>query len=263
MQMCVEGLVQINLRQFGRPTLLQRVAGTECFSLAECLITLGADDSPSGASQESGLQIAARTGNLPTVHLFLKTRGINAQDGNRDTAVHIAARSVNVDVLHLLLRARPNVEMRDSAGRTALHVAADESRLQAARLLLQAGSRSNTADDHHNTALHIAVDRGYSPIVEVLLKAGVNVGVHNAVGETALHQAVENHREDTVRNPLHDGSSSYTTGGDRRRMWYHAGKQNHPEIVKRLVAGGANVDDRDAAGLTALHRAVCQRYEQC
>lgn len=172
MQICFEGLVDVNKDYSAGDTLLQRVAATWYFGLAECLITLAANDSAESIDRLIPLHIAARVGNSSMVKILLQHSRIDGRNGNGDTALHAAAESGNTSVLRVLIGAGANNGERNFEGQTALHVAVLGGFLNAVSVLLESGSSSNTAENYGYTALQSAVSIGDLEIIKLLLKAG-------------------------------------------------------------------------------------------
>jgi len=90
---------------------------------------------------------------------------------------------------------------------TALHMAARKSNVKAVELLLQYNPDLKKVDSNGNTALHQAES---TEVAELLLKAGVEVNTQNKLGRSALEKSVAT---------------------------------DNMDLVKVLVAAGANIDD--------------------
>ena len=100
----------------------------------------------------------------------------------------------------------------------ALIGAAERRQHRIMTLLLEAGADANCEDSNGSTALHRAVLAGDPAGVRLLLKAGANIDKQNDRGECPLHTAI---------------------GGT-------------PEVVRALVDARADVNCRDANGLTPV-----------
>lgn len=112
------------------------------------------------------------------------------------------------------------VNTRDpSSGETALHIVAKRGDVTYIRYLLARGAGINAQDARGNTPMLLAASGNFTEAVDQLAKLRANVNLANQSGETPLIRAVQ------LRNL---------------------------ELVRLLLAGGANPDQRDVvAGLSA------------
>jgi ankyrin repeat protein len=113
-----------------------------------------------------------------------------------------------------------------------------------AAALLDAKAELDATDRRSGrTPLHYAAYEADRSIVALLIEAGANVRARDAAGMTPLMHA--------ARNPAWIGRVSQ---GQRRA----AGVEVVPDIVRRLIAAGAQADDVTGDGLTALHYAALE-----
>ncbi len=111
----------------------------------------------------------------------------------------------------------------------ALVAAAEAGDLAALRRMLEAGTPVDGRDGRQRTALLAATQANRIDAARLLIERGANVNVNhvNRLGWTALLEAII----------LGDGGAAHT------------------EIVRLLVAGGADVNLADAQGVTPLAHA--------
>jgi ankyrin repeat protein len=138
-----------------------------------------------------------------------------------ESAIHAAARAGDLAKLKSLLAADPALlGSRDLKGMTALHIAGLEKRSKAVALLLAAGADVKAVDADKYTPLHRAAFAGDAESCRLLLEAGADPKAVEAMGRTPLMLA--------------------------------CGFGKNLEAVKRLVAGGSDVNYTDPGGDNVL-----------
>lgn len=206
---------------------------------------------------ETVLMTAARTGDPDTVQALIE-RGadVNATEpATGQTALMWAAAEGNTSAVESLLKAGANASARLDSGFDAFLFAVREGRIGVVQALLKAGigandaivlpegkrPRNGKAPRAGLSALVLAVSNAHYELADVLLEAGANPS-SNEAGYTALH-AVTWVRKSGVgdNDPPPDGSGRLTS----------------IDIVKRLVAKGADINSRMTkkigVGMTSLN----------
>ena len=133
-------------------------------------------------------------------------------DGTRP--IHWAVYRVDYELLQALIAKKAKADVRNEFGSTPLAEAVKVEDPRLVKMLLDAGSGPEGANDDGETALMLAIKNSNLPIVQMLVNAGANVN------------AVEKVQDQT---PL---------------MWAAAANRNAAEMVKVLLAKGANVNAR-------------------
>ena len=181
---------------------------------------------------------AAERGDLSEVdRLLVSGTNLEAADSRGRTALIAAAYGAHLDVAGRLIEAGADVNAQDVT-RQSTHLIAtseigEDSGLQLLRLTLTHGADLNRHDSYNGTGLIRASHRGYPEIVDVLLAAGDDVDHVNGLRWTALLEAI-----------------LLGQGSDR-----------HVEVVRRLVASGADVNRSDGDGVTPLQHARSRGFE--
>jgi ankyrin repeat protein len=140
-----------------------------------------------------------------------------------------------------------DVNARGPDGATALLWASYNGDVDLVKRLIAAGADVNATNDFGAFALSEAAMTGSAPIIEALLKGGANVEATNKEGETALLEAARSGHVDAAKELLKAGADINVTeqwGGQSPLMW--AAAQSQAEMVKFLIANGANVNARGA-----------------
>lgn len=181
---------------------------------------------------------AARGGDLLEVRRLLGLgASVTVADGNGETALIAAARARHFEVAEVLIAAGADVNARDRADETAYllatsEVGRDARALAFLRLTLRNGADIRSLDSYRGTGLIRAADRGYVEIVQELLTTRIAIDHVNRLGWTALLEAI------------------ILGGGDAA----------HTEVVRILVAAGADVNLADGGGVSPLQHAISRGH---
>lgn len=159
------------------------------------------------------------------------------------------------------LAAGAKTESRDGQGRTALMAATYHNQVQAARILIEAGADVNAQDKILNSPFLYAGAEGFTEIVSLCMKAGADYKVYNRYGGSALIPACERGHTEVVALLLTD--KKFPVDHINRLGWtglleaiiLSNGGPAHQQIVKMLIAAGANVNLADKDGVTPLAHA--------
>ena len=139
---------------------------------------------------------------------------VNQAQPDGTTPVHWAVYHVDYDVLAALLARKANVNVTNQFGSAPLAEAVEVADARLVKMLLDAGAKPEAANQDGETALMLAIKTGDLPIVEMLINVGAKVNT------------IEKFHNQT---PL---------------MWAAAAPKNAAEIVKLLLAKGADVKPR-------------------
>jgi ankyrin repeat protein len=238
----------VNIRDgLVRETPLIRAVYLGRLDAATALLNAGADIEEANENRQTPLHIAVGQGHLKLVELLLSHRAnVAARDFESITPLGLAG---DADIAQVLLRAGANptaavnlvcgfgtddvklVELLLSygmdanprtgcSGDTPLLTAVSHRRWDVATTLLNHGAEPNARDDHGWTPLFLAAgSAGSAGLVARLLERGANPNTPDKDGNTPLIEAAQYGR---------------------------------PEVVKLLIAAGANMEAKNQAGITAL-----------
>lgn len=200
----------------------------------------------------------------PGAHLASQTL---PNSGNGTALVSAAARGQLAQVRSLLEAGVP-VESRADTARsrnaTALVAATQGNHLEVVRLLIARGANVNAQDAMQDSAFLLAGASGYTDIVRATLAAGADLKSTNRYGGTALIPACHHGHVDTVRLLL---GTAIAVDHVNKLGWTALleaiilgdGGPAHTEIVRMLIAAGANVNLPDSQGISPLQHALAQR----
>ena len=179
-----------------------------------------------------------------SIALFgLSVHAASAADLRLVTAVKNSDRAA----VSTLLQQKIDVNSPEADGTTALHWSVRADDLDTTDRLIKAGANVKAANRYGITPLYLASVNGSAPMIEKLLKAGASANEVSNEGETALMTAARTGNAAAARVLLDNGAqvdAKETWQGQTALMWAVA--QKHPEMVKELIARGADVNVRTA-----------------
>ncbi|KAK9824257.1 hypothetical protein WJX72_008974 [[Myrmecia] bisecta] len=189
---------------------------------------------------------------------------MDTDEEGRNALLEAAAQGHAAIVIMLLRSDSKSVNCADEDGRTALLEAAEAGHMDVALLLLGAGAFVNHATEDGSTALMEAADASEVDMVELLLQAGADVNHANEDGLTALMVAVGGHvslmKQQAGTINLHllaERDDDPAQSGYWMQHWVHEQHTSkHLHVVELLLAAGADINQADQRGATALIQAV-------
>lgn len=178
-----------------------------------------------------------------------------------------AAASGDADTVALALRAGAPLEVRDDRGRTPLLLAATHDRVDVARLLVALGADPDALDHRHDTAWLVTGVTGSVPMLEVLLPAGPDLTIRNRFGGVSVIPAAERGHVDYVRRVVRTGIDVDHVNDPGwtallEAVVYGDGSWRYQEIVRILLAAGADPAIEDARGRTTLEHAISRQQQE-
>lgn len=173
---------------------------------------------------------------------------VGMTDDSGTTALHWIVADADVDEVQKLLDAGADPNAADNAGRTPLMQCASQS---VAVRLIAAGASITQCDQLGFNAVDWATMRGLSELA-------TEFGCWQAEPSPAarLVAAIHARRRDEVAKLLSSGVGPDTVDGYRSPVIHLAAFRAFPEILALLLDKGAEVDNRDPDGRTALGKCI-------
>lgn len=184
---------------------------------------------------------------------MLKLRGYKFTEAEFFRAINLE----DAQAVRAFLQGGMNPNAKNEKGETALTYAIQYKDPKVVRVLLEKAD-VNLQDDPGNSPIHLAIKNDKDEIFDWLLEknADVNVGGRsgNTKNQTALYVAVLKDREDLVQKLFEKGANPNIadSGGAFPLSEATAKAYANPQIVKRLLDGGANVNAQESNKGTAL-----------
>ncbi|MGB9685650.1 MAG: ankyrin repeat domain-containing protein, partial [Rectinema subterraneum] len=228
--------------------------------------------------------------------LLLNKADPNNKNLNGDAPLHLAVKAGYVEGAKLLLSMNANQDILDANHNTPLLLPIPAARrLEMIKLLLNFKANPALADNQGNTPLHKAVIQSYAPeIVETLIQAGAPVNAQNANGDTPLILCVRSGRYEYAKSLIEAKADIFKmnqAGENALKLAISKGYQAVDSIVlpanvnqsddnsnsvlmtavslkaptdvlKLILAKGADPNARNKALDSALHIAVRQNYAE-
>lgn len=172
-----------------------------------------------------------------------------------------AARTGDAEAVGAAIEGGAHVEARDEELRTPLLHAALADRVEAARLLVAAGADPNAQDTREDSPWLVTGVTGSVEMLHVLLPAGPDVRLRNRFGGVSLIPASERGHAAYVQEVL--AVTDIDVNHVNRLGWtalleaviLGEGGEPHQEVVRLLLAAGADRALADNDGVTALAHA--------
>jgi ankyrin repeat protein len=218
---------------------------------------------------------AAKAGDKAAIRaLLLQKADAKATLPDGATALHWAAYHDDSESVGLLLKAGADVNAANDLGATPLWLASQNGSSAMVRSLLAGGANPNLALLSGETPLMVASRGGFSEVASQLLAKGANSNAHGTRGQTALMWAVSQHHPEVVKvllankADIHAKSEVWSEvmaipphgylpynkniphGGETALMF--AARVGDLESAQLLLSAGANANDADAWGVTAV-----------
>ena len=270
-QLLRAGIVRDHVNRIGYQAIHEAVwLGEDTDGYATTLRVLAAGrvqlGRPSRDEMLTPLQMAQRRGYEGLEEVLTRLTTETPPD-DADAALLRAAARGDADGVAVALRAGADTEARDGHRRTALLLAATHDHVDVAKVLVAMGADPDALDDRHDTPWLVTGVTGSVAMLEALLPAHPDLSIENRFGGLSVIPASERGHADYVRRVV---STGIDIDHVNRLGWTALleavilgdGGRRHQEIVRTLLAAGADRTIADGDGVTALEHARSKGYDE-
>jgi ankyrin repeat protein len=249
-------------------------------SVVRKLLDAGADANASRWGGETALMLAARSGSVEAVkQLLLKGARADAMESRKgQNALMWAAAEGHSDVVEVLLQHGANASAASKGGFTPLVFAAQKGDVKSVLSLIAAHADVNHTVPTGQSALELALIGHRNEVAGVLLDRGASATSADKAGMTSLHAAAQAGSVELVRKLLARGANpnaqtaktAAASGGTASGLFrappgeltplHMAAKANHEDVMRVLVAAGADPKLKGQDGTTLLMSAAASGH---
>lgn len=235
----------VNIKDNYGVTPLAYAVGNKHFDTFDYLLESGAEiDSRQDNGWTTLFEICCNSRDEEIVERLLDAgANPNADDGTGSTPLIQAACTGEAQIVKLLIDAGADVNAKPSGLPTTLVEAITSQHIDVLKLLLEAGADVNAQDDEGKTPLMIAEAEGSLEIMKLLLTAGADPNLIDAEGKAVLRHAVSS---------IYGYQETFKKDEPDDKTWARKTIEDHINIVKLLLDNGADVNQSDNNGITAL-----------
>ncbi len=216
------------------------------------LLRIGAKADQQDNNGETPLFIAVRLSNMPMIEKLLAHGAtFKMKDDNGISPFDAAIEQGSTEYLDKLKELGACVELPANETRTALHTAIDkDANASILGYLVGQGISVNAKDDAGRTPLHFALEKGNHAAIEELLKLGADPVLRDNQLETPLYVASRKGDARAVdilldHKKVRETINEYKTYQEGYTPLMAAALHNHPAIIEKLCALGADVNAHD------------------
>ncbi|XP_076854327.1 histone-lysine N-methyltransferase EHMT1a isoform X2 [Brachyhypopomus gauderio] len=213
------------------------------------------------------LYYSARRGELQRVtHMLVEGADPNLQVEceRRRTALHAAAAAGHREVCHILVQAGANLDMCDEQQRTPLMDACENNRRETVEYLLKAGACVTHRDTRGLTCLHMVSRGGHVGVLQHLLTTtAVDINCKDDGGWSPITWATENLHKEVVKLLIAKGADIHMRDKEENICLHWAAFAGSEDVARLLLENGSDLHAANVHEDTPLHVAVRQNQLDC
>uniref|UniRef100_A0A670J1K4 Ankyrin repeat and KH domain containing 1 n=1 Tax=Podarcis muralis TaxID=64176 RepID=A0A670J1K4_PODMU len=233
-------------------TPLMEAASAGHVEVARVLLEYGAGiNTHSNEFKESALTLAC----YKVARLLLDSGAqVNMPADSFESPLTLAACGGHVELAALLIERGANLEEVNDEGYTPLMEAAREGHEEMVALLLAQGANINAqTEETQETALTLACCGGFSEVADFLIKAGADIELGCS---TPLMEAAQEGHLELVKYLLAAGANVHATTATGDTALTYACENGHTDVADVLLQAGADLEHESEGGRTPLMKAA-------
>ncbi|KAI2725507.1 hypothetical protein CBS147330_8187 [Penicillium roqueforti] len=235
---------------------LKRAISGDHLSVAQFLLSHGADPNESGPDNLTPLLLATQYGQEAIVRLLLEWGAdVNSPCGWYGSALVAACDEGQLKIAEIFLNSKADIDVDSELYGSPLEAAASAGHWGLVNFLLERGAEPNSKGSDVDTALQSAAIQGRGDIVQILLNHQADVNRQAGPHGNALIAASMNGNQQIVQMLL-DSGASINAEHELGTALIAAVAKGQCHIAKMLLDNGADVNGRGRLHGTALHAAA-------
>ena len=245
----------INLPSNSKKTPLHYTAQLNQLAMAKLLVEAKADLEAKDKKGRTALDLATGEAKRELANYLRGVGVMSKSDEAAAKSIFVAAEIGALEAIKKHLEAGVDVNSLNKQKQTALHFAASAGQLDAAAVLLEAKADVAVADKYQKTALHYSTRNGHNATTALLIEKGSVVNAKDGKNKTPLDYAIAKKRTEVIELLRAKGGKT-TKELLAVEDIFVAAEVGDAESIKKLLAGGADVNAKNKGGYTALHLAA-------
>uniref|UniRef100_A0A803SN22 Ankyrin repeat and KH domain containing 1 n=1 Tax=Anolis carolinensis TaxID=28377 RepID=A0A803SN22_ANOCA len=219
------------------------------------LLEAGADQEHKTDEMHTALMEACMDGHVEVARLLLDSGAqVNMPADSFESPLTLAACGGHVELAALLIERGANLEEVNDEGYTPLMEAAREGHEEMVALLLAQGANINAqTEETQETALTLACCGGFSEVADFLIKAGADIELGCS---TPLMEAAQEGHLELVKYLLAAGANVHATTATGDTALTYACENGHTDVADVLLQAGADLEHESEGGRTPLMKAA-------
>jgi ankyrin repeat protein len=261
------------------------------------ILTLDKDINFRDNDGHTAMHIAVINRNVEAVKLLIKAGAdLNLKENHYNTPLHTACSVGDIELVKTLIEHKAKLNEENDHWMSALSLAIEQNHTEIAEFLIKSQVQLNTVNHYHHTPLHLAIldknekiakllikknksllnmgdEAKRSPlayacyrsdpsIVKMLVEQGAHLKARDDEGGHALHVAAKVGNLEILAFLLPKYSREALNGKNSlgETPLFIAAHVGKCEVVEKLIARGANIDEQNKKHETPLMRAIENRH---